>query len=117
MHRLKRIPDYLTLIYFSDIACLMLSVMVWGDFPHTNPATVALVNAALNWMMVKTIAYAGVVIAYNVCEKHVRTIENIMAVFTVLYAIFVFFTLLQMGVGIPAYTNPVVFNATDIIKI
>lgn len=117
MFRLKRIPDFLHVVFFADMATVMLSVMVWGDFPNTNPATVALVNSAITWMVVKASVYLVVLIAYSTCEKYRNTIENISAVLVILYAIFVFYDLSQMEIGVPATGVPVVFNATDIIKL
>jgi len=116
MFRLKKIPDFLLIVFFADMATVMLSIMVWGDFPDTNPATVALVNTAITWMAIKASVYLAVLVAYNVCEKHRNTIENISAILIILYAVFVFYNLSQMEIGVPVAGVPVVFNATDILK-
>lgn len=122
MFRLIRIPDYLTMVYCSDIATTILTIMVWGDFPNTNPYTVAIVNTAILWALFKTLVYIAVVIGYNVAGDHMRVVENIAMVVTLIFCISVFYNLSRVHSVIPQNNisadfiknTTVAFKATNI---
>lgn len=58
---MKKPPSYILIFYFADVVSIIIPVMIWGDFPNTNPFMVSIVNTLILWAAIKTMLYFVVI--------------------------------------------------------
>lgn len=99
---MNELPKWFSLIFLADVGTMILSLMMIGDFPNTNPMYVEFTNACIGWMSIKSLIYCIFMLAYKYNKKH--NFENIFVLVCVMYGCYAFYNIHQI------YIEPVEFS-------
>ena len=82
---------WFSLIYLSDMVTMLLSLMMIGNFPNTNPLYVEFSNSVIGWMCIKSFIYFTIILLVKYNKKH--NFENILALVCVIYGFTVLYNI------------------------